>query len=1469
LAPTGSGKTLAAFLAAIDALIVAPEPPKQARCRVLYVSPLKALAVDIERNLRAPLAGIAEIGRRRGHALRLPSAMVRTGDTPSAERSRMQRAPADILITTPESLFLLLTSRASQILAHVDTVIVDEIHALAPTKRGVHLFVSLERLEALRANKKRPLQRIGLSATQRPLEEIARLLGGFEAQSSEKKRTRRDPKMTPRPVTIVDASDKKKLSVRVEVPAIDMGRLGEIEEVPTGPAAGGGNRRSIWPHLHERIVELVRSHRSTMIFVNSRRLAERLAGALNDVAGDEIALAHHGSVAREARAVMEDRLKRGELPAIIATSSLELGIDMGAVDLVIQIESPPSVAAGLQRIGRAGHNVGEVSHGVVFPKHRADLLACAAAVADMQEGHVEATRYPRNPLDVLAQQIVAIVSMAPVDERALFSLVRRAAPFAELPHSLFEGVLDLLSGRYPSDDFAELRPRITWNRTGGTLSARVGAQRLAIANAGTIPDRGLYGVFLATAGEDANGKPTGKRVGELDEEMVFELRPGEVFLLGASSWRAERITHDRVLVSPAAGEPGKMPFWHGDRPGRPLAFGESIGALSRELAHAPPSEAKERLLCKHGLDESAAGNLLAYLAEQVTAVGDVPSDRLILFERFQDELGDWRACVLTPFGSRVHAPWATAILERMKSEHAGELEGVWTDDGMAFRLPSSDEPPPLDWFLIPSDEIEPRVTRAVGHTSLFAAHFRECAARALLLPRRRPGQRTPLWAQRKRSADLLGVAIQHPSFPILLETYRECLRDVFDLPGLTSILRKIEQQQIKVRTVDVRGPSPFAASLLFSFAANFIYDGDAPIAERRAQALTIDQAQLRELLGETELRRLFDEDVLVEHERILQRLARPVKHPDGVHDLLLSLGDLSLEEIQRRCGMPQDVASWVHELGRSRRIYEATVGGERRFLAIEDAGKFRDALGIVPPRGTPDAFLAPSRDPIGELVSRYARTHVPFSPEAVAARLGMSIGTVNLALDLLVHRGRIEAGEFLPRGTSKEFCDVEVLRTLRQKSLARLRRAVEPVDDEAYARLLIDWQLAPRAGEDGLLDAIRQLEGCPLPASVLEREILPARVPGFRPWDLDYLCTRGEVVWGGLEPLGSHDGRIALYTAEHEALLARPVTPVEGTMAGAIRELLSRRGAVFFAEIARTIGGFPGDVIDVLWKMVWAGEVTNDTIEPLRSLLRSKDPRGERVRGSARRPPHGGGPGVEGRWSLRAQRRLTEPSETEKRAAVSRSLLARYGVVTREGVHAEMVPGGFAAVYDIYKAMEEAGRIRRGYFVAGHGATQFALPGADDRLRTLREAGDPPRTRVLAALDPASPYGASVAWPTFQPEGAAEAPDVARPQRVSGALVVLHEGILVGWLGRSGQTLLTFGTEAPVLIASLASALAGLVETGRRRAILLTTIDGIPAARSPHVPAFKASGFTLGTRGLLRRRSEVSFLAPAAVLGRP
>ena len=1474
LAPTGSGKTLAAFLAAIERVMWSHEPAKRERCHVLYISPLKALAVDVEKNLRAPIAGIAQAAERMGVRVRIPTIDLRTGDTPAKDRARMARTPPDILITTPESLYLMLTSQARETLASVDVVIIDEIHQLVPSKRGAHLFLSLERLEELRV-RKTPMQRIGLSATQRPLDEVARFLGGLQDGVA-------------RPVAVVDAGERKAFDLLVEAPDAGMG-LARIESEETKSG------HSVWPHIHARVVQLIRRHKSTMVFVNSRRLAERFASALNDLAGEEIALAHHGSVAREKRAAIEERLKRGDLPAIVATSSLELGIDMGAVDLVIQIEAPASVASGLQRIGRACHQVGGVPRGVLFPKHRADILACATATPRMRKGLVEETFYPRNPLDVLAQQIVAIAASSehPVSVDALYALVRRAAPYADLPRSAFDGVLDMLSGRYPSEAFAELRPRVTWDRVAGTLRAREGARQIAVTNGGTIPDRGLYGVFLAGGGGgppqegrppsgSPSRKPGGRRVGELDEEMVFELREGEVFLLGASSWRAEEITLDRVLVSPAAGEPGKMPFWHGDRLGRSRAFGQAIGALTRMLADKTPLEAAKTLTKSHDLDANAARALAAYVAAQVAATGEVPSDRTIVVERTPDEIGDLRVCVLTPFGTRVHAPWSIAIRARLERDFPGDIDVHYTDDGMVFRIGASDVPPPLDAFFPSSDEVDAVVTRALAGTSLFAARFRECAARALLLPRRGPQKRTPLWAQRKRAHDLLAVASQHPSFPIVLETYRECLRDVFDLPGLVDILRDVEARRIRVVDTSARVSSPFASSVLFAYVANFIYDADAPLAERRAQALTIDHAQLRELLGEADLRQLLDPEAIAEHERMLQRLLYPAKHADAVHDMLVALGELSLPEIAARATPGDAARGWIAELVRDRRAIAVRIGGEARFAAAEDAGRLRDGLGTAIPAGLPAVFLEPTGDALTSLVARYARTRGPFLASELAARFGLAAPRLEPVIDALLRAGKIVEGELLAqrRSSSRELCDAEVLRTLRRKSLARLRREVEPVEPAVFARFLAAWQGVAQKNEprgrgdsrrdpEALLAAIAQLAGAPLIASTLESEILPARAPGYRPWDLDQLCASGEVVWAGIEASGTHDGRIALYPAAHEPLLARPIVRAEGAVAARIRELLERRGAVFFAEIARVVGGFPGEVLAALWELVWSGEVTNDTLEPLRSLQTQSlvtDARKRRRAAHRRaslldtRAPRGGPSGSEGRWSLRGAR-WHVVSPTEKRAALARSLLDRYGIVTREVAHAEGIAGGFSAVYDVLKAMEDSGRARRGYFIAGRGGAQFALPGADERLRGLRherdEGGD--GTRVLAATDPANAYGAALEWPahTSAAIGAEDGETTTgRPQRAAGALVVLHRGVLLGWLGRTEQALLTFLPEdAPARAAAarvLADALARLAISPRRRALLITHVDGEDAAKSALARYFVDAGFARGVRGLMK-----------------
>ncbi|HEY3355800.1 MAG TPA: DEAD/DEAH box helicase, partial [Polyangia bacterium] len=1099
LAPTGSGKTLAAFLAAIERLMFTP-PPARPATRVLYVSPLKALAVDIERNLRVPLAGIAAAAAAAGVPHHVPAVALRTGDTPAGERARMRRRPPDILITTPESLYLLLTSSAQAMLATVATVIVDEVHALVPTKRGAHLALSLERLEEVRPPGAPPLQRIGLSATQRPPEEAARLLGGFAARPG-----RAAPR--PREVAVVDARQARKLDVTVEVPAHELFLRGAAAR-GLAPAAAAAPGPSIWPALHPRLLELVRAHRSTIIFVNNRRLTERLAAALNDLAGDTVAQAHHGSLAREKRLEVEERLKAGALPAIVATSSLELGIDMGAVDLCIQIEAPPSVASGLQRIGRAGHRLDATSRGIIFPKFRGDLLASAAAARLMREHQVEETAYPRSPLDVLAQQLVAICAMGERHVDELYALCRRAAPFAELARGSFDGVLDMLAGRYPSDAFAGLKARLVWDRDTGTVRARAGAGRIAVTSGGTIPDRGLYGVFLASA----EGRTV--RVGELDEEMVFESRVGEVFLLGASAWRIEEITRDRVLVSPAPGQPGKMPFWHGDRPGRPLELGRAIGKLARDLVRLDDAAAQARLVADHALAPDAAASLVAYLREQRQATGEVPSDHVIVVERYQDEMGDWRVCVLMPFGARVHAPWCAAVEARLRRDAGLEVETLHGDDGIVFRFPEADAPPPVEQLVPSYADAEALILGHLPETALFAAHFREIAARALLLPRRLPGRRAPLWQQRKRAADLLQIAARYGSFPMVLETYRECLRDVFDMPALREVLDGVASRAIRVLTVTTRVPSPFAASLLFSYVGSFIYDADAPLAERRARALAVDLRQLRELLGEAELRDLLDADAIAAEERRLQALDPPpfCRDADDLHDLLVRLGDLTTAEIKTRC---PEAGPALTALLDARRALPVRVGGEARLIAVEDAARYHDGAGVELPAGVPAAFREAVADPLGDLVSRYARTHGPFAAAEAAARLGVEVAPVLLALGRLQAQERIVEGELRPGRRGQEFCDAEVLRRVKQRSLARLRRAAEPVPVESYARFAREWQglARPLAGPEALAAAVEQLQGAALPASVLETEVLPARVAEYRAGDLDALCAAGEVLW--------------------------------------------------------------------------------------------------------------------------------------------------------------------------------------------------------------------------------------------------------------------------------------------------------------------------------------------------------------------
>jgi ATP-dependent Lhr-like helicase len=1414
-APTGSGKTLAAFLWTLDRLLTEPVPERSERCRVLYVSPLKALAHDVDRNLRAPLAGIRHAAERLGgDPLPELTTFLRTGDTPQEDRRRMERNPPDILITTPESLYLLLTSAVRSVLRSVRWVIVDEIHSVAGTKRGAHLALSLERLEEVTD---RSPQRIGLSATQRPLETIARFLGGGTVS---------DDHWTPRPVTMIDIPRNRDIDLEIVVPVEDMNEPAEPD--PLDPDATP--TRSIWPAVYPELLSRIQAHNSTIVFANSRRLAERICAEVNNLAGHEIARAHHGSVAREQRLEIEEALKRGDLKAVVATSSLELGIDMGAVDLVLQVESPTSVASGLQRVGRAGHQVGGISRAKIFPKYRGDLLVAAVVAAQMLENKVETTRVPANPIDVLSQQIVAQVVSGDTTADALYEITRRAAPYSELGRVVFDETLDMLSGRYPSDLFAELRPRITWDRATGDVSARPGSRQLAVTNPGTIPDRGLYRVTL----------PDGSRVGELDEEMVYESREGDTFLLGSSAWRITQITHDNVEVVPApAGSAARMPFWHGDMLGRPLETGEAVGRFIRETASLDPDAARSRLRSGFNLDDFAAGNLISYLAEEKEATGALPTDKTIVVQRFQDEIGDWRLVLLSPLGARIHAPWAMALRHRFRSRYGTDVDAIWSDDGIAFRFADSDDPPDADDLLLDPEEVEGILIDHLADTALFAARFREAAARALLLPRRRPGERTPLWLQRRRSANLLGVAKQFGSFPILLEVYREILQDDFDLPALQQVLGDIRSRRIRVFPVDTHGPSPFASSLLFSFIAAYMYEADVPLAERRAAALTLNRDLLRELLGEGELRELIDPEVVAAVELELQRLTdgRRVRHLDGVHDLLRDLGPLSTQDIEVRSeGI--DVPGVLERLVESRRVVSIVIRGESRWAAIEDVARLRDGLGVQPPAGVPHAFLELVEDPLGDVVGRYARTHGPFVIADAAHALGLPIGVVETALARLEQMSRVIQGAFRPGGEGREWVDDGVLKRLKRRSLAVLRSEVEPVAPSALARFELVWQgvgLDLPRGRNALADALRKLTGAAIPASALERDVLAARVSDAGT-GIDEMMVSGDLVWVGQGGIGARDGRIALYPRESLPTLWHGPDPDyrPDEIASGILGFLERRGASFFRDLYdATGGGDPETILGALWELVWAGHVTNDTFAPVRAYVaRRKSRGGGRPSLSSRFAAH-----AQGRWSLTETLVNDRPTETERHAAWAELLLDRHGVVTRRTILAEGFPGGFSALYPVYSHLEETGRIRRGYFVEGLGGSQFALPGAVDRLRSEAAA----ELMAVAATDPANPYGGVLPWPDV---------DDTRLARDAGAYVLLHGGALVGYLdkGRRGLTLFDM---TPETFGQISRALADVA--GRHRRLTLITVNGEPAPVSPLAAPLSEWGFATAARGLTYR----------------
>ena len=1444
VAPTGSGKTLAAFLAGIDYCLNRPvaAPPG---VRVLYVSPLKALVYDVERNLRGPLAGIRHRALAEGLPVRDVQVDIRTGDTAQKERQRQLRQPGDILVTTPESLFLLLGSKARANLRSVHTVIVDEIHALAPTKRGVHLALSLERLSEVCDEDP---QRIGLSATVRPPDEVARFLGGT------------------RPVEIVDLSARPRLDLTVSVPVPDMQASARPSAAPGGPILGqlmreaagdAGSERGIWPDIYPRLLEQIRDHRTTIIFVNSRGLCERLTQRLNELAGEEIVQSHHGSVSHDKRAEIEERLKQGRIRGIVATSSLELGIDMGAIDQVLLVESPGSVARGLQRVGRAGHQVGAVSVGRIYPKFRGDLLECAVIAQRMLGGEIESLRVPQNALDVLAQQIVAACVDRPRSLDELRQLVVRAYPYRQLSVELLTALVEMLSGHYPSQDFADLRPLLAWDRATDELRARRHATMVVRMNAGTIPDRGNY---VVTLGHD------GGRLGELDEEMVFETRPGENILLGASTWRVEEITRDRVIVSPAAGEPGRLPFWRGDGPGRPIELGRALGALVRRLGRMSRSAALTWLQDEAHLDAHAAGNLVAYVHEQKTHTGTLPTDRAITIERFRDELGDWRVCILSPFGARVHAPWSMALQQRLSIASGFDVQLMYSDDGIVLRLADTDELPDLQALLPQEDEVEELVTAQLAHTAMFAGLFRENAARALLLPRRRPDQRTPLWAQRLKSQNLLAAVRRYPNFPIVLETYRQALRDVFDLDALRGLLRDVATRKVKVHEVETGSASPFARSLVFAYVAAYIYEQDAPLAERKAQALTLDRNLLAELLGQDELRDLIDPEVLEELEAELQRRVddRRARDPDELHDLLRRLGDLTRDELDERADC--DVDAGLRQLAAERRAIEVHVAGERRWIAAEDAGLYRDALGVMPPGGLPAAYLATHDAPLEALAQRYARTHGPFVTPQLAQRLDLRPAQLEPTLRALYATGVLVRGEIRPGGSEPEWCDAEVLRRLKRRTLSRLRRQVAPVDAATLCRFLPHWHGIGTAqrGVQRLLEVVGQLEGLELPWSALHTQVLPARVADFSLDMLDMLAATGQLVWIGRAALGGRDGRIVLYRRDHlrELLEVAPVAdaddaaPAAGaaddqTIGRLMLDRLRARGASFLFELEDAVrSALPEttahELHDALWDLVWAGQVTNDTFAPLRGLG-GRTPRG--VRGRARGTSALAG----GRWSLVGPLADASVSDTERALARASMLLERYGVVSREVALAENLPGGFGPVYKVLTAMEDAGRVRRGYFVDGLSGAQFARPGADDRLRELRgdaDPGIPPTPDDIASIpvvDPANPWGSLLPWPARGDD-----PAQGRPRRVAGAWLLLHAGRPVLYLGPGGRQLSCFpqALREPGVAEAAFGALARLPERGRRRTLVIEQVDGTPVRESPYRDLMLANGFVSDYRGL-------------------
>jgi ATP-dependent helicase Lhr and Lhr-like helicase len=1360
VAPTGSGKTLAAFLVFLDKL--AREPREAEGVRVLYISPLRALGNDIHRNLDVPLAGMRELDPN----VQITTGL-RTGDTTQRDRNRLLRHPPDVLITTPESLFLMLTSEnAAKTLESVETVIVDEVHNLAESKRGTHLVLSLERLRHLTG---RPFQRVGLSATVRPADKVARWLAGHENG-------------TPREMVVLDAGGRKEMDLTVESPVDD------FRELPG---------ESVWPSIFDRLLELINEHTSTLIFVNDRAKAERVAAQVNARAGETIVRTHHGSISREARLEVEELLKRGELPALVATSSLELGIDIGAIDLVVQLESPKTATAGLQRVGRSGHLVGETATGVIVPKYRPDLLDAAVVASKMLRREIEHVHIPEGCLDVLAQQLAGTVCTGTgwTAER-LLELVRRADPYRNLGRDRFNGVLSMLAGRYPAARFGELAPRVVWNRESGEVTPRPGTRMLVLMNAGAIPERGLYSVVHAM---------TGAKLGSLDEEFVFESRPGDSFVLGTTVWRIETMDRDRVVVTEAPGSLPRIPFWNGDLPGRPhelgLAFGEFLREASEQLDEP---EFVDWVRDRCALDSNSALNLRTYLLELREALGELPNDRLIVVEDFLDELGDHRIVVHSPFGRRVHHAWLLAARARIRDAMNLEVEALAHDDGFMLRFPAGTDDPPFDLItqLPGEEELDELLIRELQISPLFGALFRENAARALLLPRRGPERRTPLWLLRIRSQDLMQVVKRFGDFPVLLETYREAWDDLLRVPDVHKVARAMAAGDIAVKRTTSEIPSPFASSLMFEFTGAMLYGGDQPRAEWRTQLLAIDRETLSTLIRPEEMRGLIDRRAVSGLEAVLQRMAeksRP-RSPDELADALAHLGDLSAAELRDRAG--PDWRTLADALVADGRALVARVGDEQRYIASEYADEY--ARPHVPAA-------------IRSVIRRWMAAKGPVTPDEVADRYGITRDDAAARLQELQALGEVVAGEFLPGGTEREFVDAQNLRRIHQDTLRILRKQIEPVDPERYAAFLVSWhQLDRGAGsERRARPSLDRLAGAPVPAAALERGVLERRAD---PKAFDELIG-GEFVWQGLP-----GRRVALLPRADAPALLRPAQEIgENPVLDALRD----RGALFLSELAMATELSERDVLDRLFPLVWAGLVTNDSLAGIREPQTPKrgQSRSERL-ASAQLPRYG-------RWSL-----LPDRDADRAAGAWADRLLQLYGVVAREMAAAIECPVPWPLLRDRLGDLEAAGRVRRGYFVRGLSGIQYALPEAVERLR--RKPTE--RAVLIAAADPANAYGGLLPLPADKPY---------RVHRVPGAWLVLKAGRPLLAVEGGGRKLHRLShddiTDAVKLVEQLA-------ETAPRGRLTIEEWDGMPVVATEGADLLAAAGFSRGPRQMSYRR---------------